>query len=199
MTIIATAARDLDHAMLRRLEKRILVDLPTPAARQAMISHWLPPLSSSAPTGGVELRTELDYEVLATVRSGDDDDVGNGGGGGDDEDDSLLEDGRILRLRRAAGVSGGGHEAGPQDLRPPGSCSVRRSSVGGAVPTPGAALTAGWPGCGRRRRGSCCRSGEGEAPPSPRLPAGIYRFGPESPTFLHSGLRPHHLWHHLRS
>ncbi|XP_075885197.1 katanin p60 ATPase-containing subunit A-like 2 isoform X2 [Nelusetta ayraudi] len=61
---------DLDHAMLRRLEKRILVDLPTPAARQAMISHWLPPISSSAPTGGVELRTELDYEVLAMRTDG---------------------------------------------------------------------------------------------------------------------------------
>lgn len=67
--------------MLRRLDKRILVDLPTPPARQAMISHWLPPVSSSAPTGGVELRTELDYEVLATVRSGDDErDEGSGGG-----------------------------------------------------------------------------------------------------------------------
>lgn len=53
--------------MLRRLEKRILVDLPTSAARQAMISHWLPPLSA---TGGVELRTELDYEALAAVRYG---------------------------------------------------------------------------------------------------------------------------------
>lgn len=53
--------------MLRRLEKRILVDLPTSAARQAMISHWLPPLSAA---GGVELRTELDYEALATVRYG---------------------------------------------------------------------------------------------------------------------------------
>lgn len=50
--------------MLRRLEKRILVGLPSSAARQAMISHWLPPLSS---TGGVELQTELDYETLAKV------------------------------------------------------------------------------------------------------------------------------------
>uniref|UniRef100_A0A8D0AEZ1 Katanin p60 ATPase-containing subunit A-like 2 n=1 Tax=Sander lucioperca TaxID=283035 RepID=A0A8D0AEZ1_SANLU len=52
---------ELDHAMLRRLEKRIIVSLPSSPARQAMISHWLPPLSS---TGGVELRTELDYETL---------------------------------------------------------------------------------------------------------------------------------------
>ncbi|KAM3600575.1 uncharacterized protein V6R79_025311 [Siganus canaliculatus] len=53
---------ELDHAMLRRLEKRILVGLPSLPARQAMISHWLPPLTSS---GGVELRTDLDYETLA--------------------------------------------------------------------------------------------------------------------------------------
>lgn len=51
--------------MLRRLEKRILVSLPSSPARQAMISHWLPPLSC---TGGVELRTVLDYEALAKVR-----------------------------------------------------------------------------------------------------------------------------------
>uniref|UniRef100_A0A671T9A1 Katanin p60 subunit A-like 2 n=1 Tax=Sinocyclocheilus anshuiensis TaxID=1608454 RepID=A0A671T9A1_9TELE len=42
---------ELDHAMLRRLEKRILVGLPSAPARQAMISHWLPPVSN---TGGVE-------------------------------------------------------------------------------------------------------------------------------------------------
>lgn len=51
--------------MLRRLEKRILVGLPSAPARQAMISHWLPPVSN---TGGVELRTELDYDSLAQVR-----------------------------------------------------------------------------------------------------------------------------------
>uniref|UniRef100_A0A672MBL3 Katanin p60 ATPase-containing subunit A-like 2 n=1 Tax=Sinocyclocheilus grahami TaxID=75366 RepID=A0A672MBL3_SINGR len=56
---------ELDHAMLRRLEKRILVGLPSAPARQAMISHWLPPVSN---TGGVELRTELDYDSLAQVR-----------------------------------------------------------------------------------------------------------------------------------
>ncbi|XP_070845233.1 katanin p60 ATPase-containing subunit A-like 2 [Chaetodon trifascialis] len=58
---------ELDHAMLRRLEKRILVSLPSSPARQAMISHWLPPLSS---TGGVELHTALDYETLAKGMEG---------------------------------------------------------------------------------------------------------------------------------
>uniref|UniRef100_A0A672P273 Katanin p60 subunit A-like 2 n=1 Tax=Sinocyclocheilus grahami TaxID=75366 RepID=A0A672P273_SINGR len=54
---------ELDHAML--MEKRILVGLPSAPARQAMISHWLPPVSN---TGGVELRTELNYDSLAQVR-----------------------------------------------------------------------------------------------------------------------------------
>ncbi|XP_072309885.1 katanin p60 ATPase-containing subunit A-like 2 [Eucyclogobius newberryi] len=59
---------ELDHAMLRRLEKRILVGLPSAPARQAMVSHWLPPLSAS--DGGVELHTELDYETLAKEMEG---------------------------------------------------------------------------------------------------------------------------------
>ncbi|XP_060917256.1 katanin p60 ATPase-containing subunit A-like 2 isoform X2 [Labrus mixtus] len=58
---------ELDHAMLRRLEKRILVGLPSSTARRAMISDWLPPLST---TGGVELQTELDYETLAKEMDG---------------------------------------------------------------------------------------------------------------------------------
>lgn len=53
--------------MLRRLDKRILVGLPCGAARQAMIAHWLPPLSNS---GGVDLRTQLDYRALGQVRAG---------------------------------------------------------------------------------------------------------------------------------
>ncbi|XP_065146298.1 katanin p60 ATPase-containing subunit A-like 2 [Paramisgurnus dabryanus] len=58
---------ELDHAMLRRLEKRILVGLPSAPARQAMISHWLPPVSN---TCAVELRTELDYNMLAQETEG---------------------------------------------------------------------------------------------------------------------------------
>ncbi|NXI40937.1 KATL2 protein, partial [Galbula dea] len=58
---------ELDSAMLRRLEKRILVDLPSKGARQVMIQHWLPPLSNS---GGVELRTDLDYSLLGQETDG---------------------------------------------------------------------------------------------------------------------------------
>ncbi|XP_053313942.1 katanin p60 ATPase-containing subunit A-like 2 [Spea bombifrons] len=58
---------ELDYAMLRRLEKRILVDLPSKEARQAMIQHWLPPVSNS---GGVELRTDLDYSTLGDETEG---------------------------------------------------------------------------------------------------------------------------------
>ncbi|KFV20461.1 Katanin p60 ATPase-containing subunit A-like 2 [Tauraco erythrolophus] len=58
---------ELDPAMLRRLEKRILVDLPSKDARRGMIQHWLPPLSNS---GGVELRTDLDYSLLGQETDG---------------------------------------------------------------------------------------------------------------------------------
>ncbi|NXF70523.1 KATL2 protein, partial [Sclerurus mexicanus] len=58
---------ELDSAMLRRLEKRILVDLPSKEARQVMIQHWLPPLSNS---GGVKLRTDLDYSLLSQETDG---------------------------------------------------------------------------------------------------------------------------------
>ncbi|GAB0202556.1 katanin p60 ATPase-containing subunit A-like 2 [Grus japonensis] len=58
---------ELDSAMLRRLEKRILVNLPSKEARQVMIQHWLPPLSNS---GGVELRTDLDYSLLGQETDG---------------------------------------------------------------------------------------------------------------------------------
>ncbi|CAN8219956.1 unnamed protein product [Coccothraustes coccothraustes] len=58
---------ELDSAMLRRLEKRILVDLPSEEARRVMIQHWLPPLSNS---GGVKLRTDLDYSLLSQETNG---------------------------------------------------------------------------------------------------------------------------------
>ncbi|XP_048360275.1 katanin p60 ATPase-containing subunit A-like 2 [Sphaerodactylus townsendi] len=58
---------DLDCAMLRRLEKRILVDLPSKEAREAMVQHWLPAVSNS---GGVELRTNLDYASLSQEMEG---------------------------------------------------------------------------------------------------------------------------------
>lgn len=50
--------------MLRRLEKRILVDLPSQEAREAMIHHWLPPVSRSS---ALELRADLDYSLLSRV------------------------------------------------------------------------------------------------------------------------------------
>ncbi|NXS11286.1 KATL2 protein, partial [Neodrepanis coruscans] len=58
---------ELDSAMLRRLEKRILVDLPSKEARQVMIQHWLPPLSNS---GSVRLTTDLDYSLLSQETDG---------------------------------------------------------------------------------------------------------------------------------
>ena len=59
--------RELDHAMLRRLEKRILVDLPTVEARKAMLEHLLPPAMPSS-DGGIHLKANIDYELLAKVR-----------------------------------------------------------------------------------------------------------------------------------
>ena len=52
--------------MLRRLEKRILVDLPTEDAREAMFRHHLPPLITPE-SHGLELTADIDYRTLAKV------------------------------------------------------------------------------------------------------------------------------------
>ena len=59
---------ELDHAMLRRLEKRILVDLPTAEARKQMFKHHLPPLISQE--GGVSIECNLNYDRLADITEG---------------------------------------------------------------------------------------------------------------------------------
>ena len=53
--------------MLRRLEKRILVDLPTHEARKAMFKHHLPPVVVTGKSNGLELMADIDYERLAQV------------------------------------------------------------------------------------------------------------------------------------
>lgn len=52
--------------MLRRLEKRILVNLPTEVARKQMLRHHLPPLISSE-SNGLDIKTEIDYDLFAKV------------------------------------------------------------------------------------------------------------------------------------
>ncbi|XP_069694894.1 katanin p60 ATPase-containing subunit A-like 2 isoform X2 [Periplaneta americana] len=57
---------ELDTAILRRLEKRILVDLPNTEARRSMIEHYLPPVVTKGPS----LLSKLDYELLAHESAG---------------------------------------------------------------------------------------------------------------------------------
>ena len=54
--------------MLRRLEKRILVDLPSLEAREAMLKQYLPPVIHSV-EGSVEIKSQIDYEELAKVHA----------------------------------------------------------------------------------------------------------------------------------
>ena len=61
---------ELDPAMLRRLEKRILVDLPTREAREHMIRHHLPEVVQEGVEGGFELKADLDYALLAGATQG---------------------------------------------------------------------------------------------------------------------------------
>ena len=50
--------------MLRRLEKRILVDLPVKSARSAMFAHHLPQTLSQHP---LRITTQIDYDQAAEV------------------------------------------------------------------------------------------------------------------------------------
>lgn len=52
--------------MLRRLEKRVLVDLPTKEARLAMFQQFLPP-TVIRETNGLVLFADLDYNRLSEV------------------------------------------------------------------------------------------------------------------------------------
>lgn len=54
--------------MLRRLEKRILVDLPSLEAREAMLKQYLPPVIHSV-EGSVEIKSQIDYGELAKVHA----------------------------------------------------------------------------------------------------------------------------------
>ena len=60
---------ELDHAMLRRLEKRILVNLPLEEARKQMLQNHLPPTISS-PSNGLDIKTEIDYDLFAKKLEG---------------------------------------------------------------------------------------------------------------------------------
>ena len=58
---------ELDPAMLRRLEKRILINLPTAEARAKMFESHLPP---DVIEGPVKLAADLDYTELANATEG---------------------------------------------------------------------------------------------------------------------------------
>ena len=58
---------ELDRAMLRRLEKRIMVGLPNEDAREAMLRQFLPAVVVPPP---MLIKSELDYRVLANQMEG---------------------------------------------------------------------------------------------------------------------------------
>ena len=56
--------------MLRRLEKRILVGLPTRDAREAMFRQHLPPSIPFNGDGSVQLECQIEYGTLADATDG---------------------------------------------------------------------------------------------------------------------------------
>ncbi|KAL5962698.1 Katanin p60 ATPase-containing subunit A-like 2 [Taenia solium] len=61
---------ELDHAVLRRLEKRILVDLPNFDARKRMFENLLPPNQKPSRTGVPQLTAQIDYTQMAELTEG---------------------------------------------------------------------------------------------------------------------------------
>ncbi|VDK32362.1 unnamed protein product [Taenia asiatica] len=61
---------ELDHAVLRRLEKRILVDLPNFDARKRMFENLLPPNQKPFRTGVPQLTAQIDYTQMAELTEG---------------------------------------------------------------------------------------------------------------------------------
>ena len=58
---------ELDRAMLRRLEKRIMVGLPNEDAREAMLRQFLPSVVVPPP---LLIKSDLDYRQLANQMEG---------------------------------------------------------------------------------------------------------------------------------
>ncbi|KAG8232322.1 hypothetical protein J437_LFUL009421, partial [Ladona fulva] len=61
--------QDIDSAMLRRIEKRVLIDLPTLKERQELFQYFLPSNMESKGCG-LHLSCKINYSDLAQVSEG---------------------------------------------------------------------------------------------------------------------------------